>query len=209
MNGLEAIELMQQGKVVIEVEDSPCDPFVFKIIGGNVCFKYPDEDENEYQVAAAFDFTATYTEYIEPKLLTGWERLDKHTEDYFAIDIAGKIKKENMYFGIIYNTLYDYANAFSTKEKAEEIDFKQTLFRKLQRFSDENGGLDIDWKNEKRKFKIHYDHRNNKLCVSPNQKEQFFGQVYFISGEIAKKAIELFHDDLIKYFTHDWSGKNE
>ena len=28
-----------------------------------------------------------------------------------------------------------------------------------------------------------------------------FGQVYFIQEEVAQQAIELFHDDLIKYFT--------
>ena len=39
---------------------------------------------------------------------------------------------------------YEDANYFSTEEKAEEINFKQTLFRKLQRFSDENGGDKID-----------------------------------------------------------------
>ena len=32
-----------------------------------------------------------------------------------------------------------------------------------------------------------------------------FGQVYFKTQEMAEQAIELFKEDLIKYYTHDWS----
>ena len=96
------------------------------------------------------------------------------------------------------------------EEKAEEIAFKQTLFRKLQRFSDENGGNEINWLNtNQQKFFItyYYDTKELDLYYVCNDKD--FGQVYFISEEIAEKAIELFRDELIKYFTHDWSGKDE
>ena len=101
---------------------------------------------------------------------------------------------------------YEDANYFSTENKAEEIDFKQTLFRKLQRFSDENRGNEIDWSDCSKKFCINYDYYNKKLDIFDHVFVKRFGQVYFISEEIAQKAIELFHDDLIKYFTQDWRG---
>ena len=41
----------------------------------------------------------------------------------------------------------------------------------------------------------------SKLIIDCYHSIQYFGQVYFASKEVARKAIELFHDDLIKYFT--------
>ncbi len=97
---------------------------------------------------------------------------------------------------------YEQLNYFSMKEKAEEINFKQTLFRKLQRFSDENGGNEIDWDDEDQtKFSIKYSYFSSELIIDCCNTVQQFGQVYFASKEVARKAIELFHDDLIKYFT--------
>ena len=92
--------------------------------------------------------------------------------------------------------------ALSGGKEKEEINFKQTLFRKLQRFSDENGGTEIDWNDEdQNKFIIKYSHFSSKLIIDCYHSIQYFGQVYFASKEVARKAIELFHDDLIKYFT--------
>lgn len=89
----------------------------------------------------------------------------------------------------------------------EEINFTQTLFCKLQRFSDENGGNKIDWKNRtQRKFFIQYEPSYGFL-VDYYYFDKEFGQVYFASEDIAEKAIELFYDDLIKYFTHDWNKR--
>ncbi len=101
---------------------------------------------------------------------------------------------------------YDVANYFSTKEKAEEINFKQALFRKLQRFSDVNGWNDNDWTHEGRwKHCIMYDHDSGELYVDKFLTTRGFGQVYFVSLDVAKQALEMFEEDLIKYFTHDWS----
>ena len=102
---------------------------------------------------------------------------------------------------------YEIANYFSTKEKAEEINFKQTLFRKLQRFSDENGGNEIDWNNyDQSKHVIYYRHDSCEFILDCFWYLRDFGQVYFVSREVAEQAIELFRDELIKYFTHDFGG---
>ena len=200
MNGLEAIKVMMEGKLVSKF-NSCMEDEIYKIIDGNVCVKFEDEPDEKYEVSEDFDFDSIYHEYIAPKSLTGWERL-KDEGYYFAISVIGDVKSESKYFGASYEQCYNSANAFATKEKAEEINFKQTLFRKLQRFSDENGGTEIDWNDEDQtKFSIKYSHWSSKLSIDCYNTVQQFGQVYFASKEVARKAIELFHDDLIKYFT--------
>lgn len=203
LTGLEAIELMKQGKTVIEVfEEEGFDALIFKIVDGNVCHKLPQEDDSEYEVDWGFDFTINYKEYIESKPLTGWERVDESKEEKFTI-LSGKGYADLWELNDSdCDKRYEIANYFSTREKAEEIDFKQTLFRKLQRFSDENGGNEIDWNDEDQgKYYIRYNHRDKKFNVDCLWITQDYGAVYFISKEVAEKAIELFHDDLIKYYT--------
>lgn len=201
MNGLEAIKAMLEGKVVTDGK------YLYKEIDGDICFK--GEDVYEYTCDNEFNFASDYEEYIEPKPLTGWERVNEGAETYF-ISVYQGVDSEFDWHDEVDARCFDEANYFSTKEKAEEINFKQTLFRKLQRFSDENGGNEIDWNDgEQSKYSIFYAHNNDKLRIRCHWYEEHFGQVYFVSIEVAEKAIELFHDDLIKYFTHDWSGKNE
>ncbi|MDB8553803.1 hypothetical protein, partial [Turicibacter sanguinis] len=160
-----------------------------------------------FNIDNSFDFTSEYEEYIEPKRLTGWERVDK-TQTYYYINGFDSVNNTIEANYEIDKTTYEKANYFSTEEKAEEINFKQTLLRKLQRFSDENGGHEIDWnKSNKDKWMIKFDHESNELCVGYNSYFKIFGQVYFISKEIAEQAIESFHDELIKYFTGDFGGE--
>ncbi|MDB8554048.1 hypothetical protein [Turicibacter sanguinis] len=202
MNGLEAIELMKQGKKVSIVDAAG----FYQIKDGRIWLTYPTSKVTGEVLF--FDLSNTYCEYIEPKPLTGWERVDKH-EKYVSIALCQKTKCVE-FEDEVDDEIYGIANYFSIEEKAEEINFKQTLFRKLQRFSDENGGGEIDWNNaNQEKWMIKFDHESNELCVGYNSYFKIFGQVHFISEEIAKKAIELFRDELIEYFTHDWSGKNE
>ncbi len=206
MNGLEAIELMKQGKMV--TSEYEATTYIFKIIDGNVCSKRIDEPRFLYQTDIAFNFSCDYQEYIEPKPLTGWERVEEG-ERYRTIDECSVLeyREDNDDPDVL---LYNIANYFSTKEKAEEINFKKTLFRKLQRFSDENGGNEIDWNDpNQKKWSIKFDRKIKDLYIGASNCIQNFGQVHFISEKVARNAIELFHDDLIKYFTHDWSGKDE
>ena len=204
MNGLEAIELMKKGKMVIEVGTN--EPFILRIENGIVWFKNSNVLDGEWVIDDCFDFTIDYEEYVENQL-TGWERVDKG-EDYMAIDhasISTFINYDDKYD----DKLYEFANYFSTEGKAEEIRFKQMLFRKLQRFSDENGGNEIDWNDAHCKYSIKYAYDDNNLFIGWNYDVKEVGVVYFVHEEIAKQAIELFRDDLIKYFTHDWGGENE
>lgn len=200
MNGLEAIELMKQGKIVESDDYFP--HFIDSITGKMMILVNKDE------TAPAINFDINYVgyrEYIEPKPLTGWERVNEGEEVYF-ISVYEGVEKETDYCDEIDDDCYEVANYFSTKEKAEEINFKQTLFRKLQRFSDENGGNEIVIG---QKVATIYLSAAGGLDILNIWGNRIFGNVVFASEEVAEKAIELFRDDLIKYFTHDWSGKNE
>ena len=208
MNGLEAIELMKQGKVVTDGKRK------YQIIDGKItvlAYVVHNDMGTERGLWESVEYFNTakdsYEEYIEPKSLTGWERVDGKMYNVILVNDLGKSMECGQFKDYMY---YKQANYFSTEEKAEEINFKQTLFRKLQRFSDENGGNEIDWNNEiKMKWGIWYNYEYEELASCPYVYGQAFGQVYFISEEVAEKAIELFRDELIKYFTHDWSGKDE
>ena len=197
MNGLEAVALMHEGKTARLVDSD----LIYCIQNGTVMSKIISSEK--WVKNLHFDFQADYEEYIEPKELTGWERVEGGA--YNAISKYGVVNLIDMGYHNDSNR-YKNANYFSTKEKVEEINFKQTLFRKLQRFSDENGGNEID--TNENKFFIYYNFETKTPDVWSYQKTSCFGQVYFISREIAEKAIELFHDDLIKYFTGDFGGKS-
>lgn len=196
MNGLEAIKVMMEGKLVSKF-NSCMEDEIYKIIDGNVCVKFEDEPDEKYEVSEDFDFDSIYHEYIAPKSITGWERVKEGYPYRVSLADGIELKAER---GVFSECDYKSANYFSTKEKAEEINFKQTLFRKLQRFSDENGGNEIDWSCPySKKFFIAY--KDGTLFYDLMTETKYFGQVYFASREVARRAIELFHDDLIKYFT--------
>ena len=204
MNGFEALKLMQEGKMI------KGGIWIYRTDSDGVIW-LKNESCTGWVEAEMFNILANdYEEYIEPKPLTGWERTK---DDKFHLIVCGGqlVAEYNLdKIDVAATTFYNDANYFSTKEKAEEITFKQTLFRKLQRFSDENGGTEIDWSDfETNKHTISYYHSENKFTTHHVRKMQAPGTVYFYSREIAEKAIESFKGDLIKYFTHDWSGKNE
>lgn len=207
MNGLEAIELMKQGKIVTDGKRK------YKISDGKITvltYVVRNDIGTERELWENVEYFNTakdsYEEYIEPKPLTGWERVEDG-ETYKTIDECSvwECREDNDSCDV---RIYNIANYFSTEEKAEEINFKQTLFRKLQRFSDENGGNKIDWLNiNQPKFFITYSYDVKKLNLYRLHTDADFGQVYFISEEVAEEAIELFRDELIKYFTGDFGGE--
>ena len=202
LTGLEAVLLMQEGGYVTDGQH--IYRFVNTKIEASDITSF-NKGKPEWKSGNVFNFNYDqYKEYIKPKPLTGWERVGEN-ESYYSIN--GNCYVEEMTEDMCMEDKYYYedANYFSTEDKAEEINFKQTLFRKLQRFSDENGGNEIGWKEvDQGKYGIWYNADHGKIEVGSTWAVRDFGQVYFISEEVAQQAIELFHDDLIKYFTtHD------
>ena len=196
MNGLEAIELMKKGITVMD-----CNGKLYRI--DDNCVKFRTISGNHWACEVEFNFLAKYEEYLP--VMTGWERVGSDSKYSFISDLCNVREAIDKREG--YELLrYDVANYFSTKEKAEEINFKQALFRKLQRFSDENGGSEIDWTHEgKRQYFISCDYDKGKFVIDSHLTFRDFGAVYFESYKVAEQALEMFEEDLIKYFTHDWS----
>ena len=86
-------------------------------------------------------------------------------------------------------------NAFTSKEKAEEIAEKQLLWRKLQRFADEN--------NEEFKayyYEIWVEDDEDLRVISSYSGLHCVGTVIFSSEEIAEKALKTFRTDLEKCY---------
>ena len=112
------------------------------------------------------------------------------------------LKKQNMH-DMYKNALNKSPKEFiGWYELANKINFQQTLFRKLQRFTDENNECDLDWSNfQQKKYYIYYDYDYSKLLIDCNTCSKKFGNVFFSSEEIAQKAIEEFKDELLEYFT--------
>ena len=198
LTGLEAVLLMQEGGYITDGQHI-CRFVNTKIEASDVTSF--NKGKPEWKSGNVFNFNYDqYKEYTQPSQ-SGWERVEGGKKYHF-IDENGFQVINTDFVTVDDRYKYDVANYFSTKEKAEEISFKQTLFRKLQRFSDENGGDKIDWKDEDQcKYRIKYTHYSNNIYVEGNHSLQEVGVVYFISEQIAEQAIELFHDDLIKYFT--------
>lgn len=134
------------------------------------------------------------------KKQTGWNRV-KEGKNYYVIS-SSYITNSKENNDRIDENLYDKANYFSSKEFAEKIAFRQTLERKLMRFSAEHEGDKIDLKKSS-KYYIYYDFNYKKLKVDYLTNWYELGTVHFYSEEIAKQAIKEFNDDLIKYFTMD------
>ena len=202
LTGLEAVLLMQEGGYITDGQH--IYRFVNTKIEASDITSF-NEGKPKWKSGNVFNFNYDqYKEYTKPKPLTGWERVGEN-ESYYSINGNSYVEEMTEDMCMEDKYYYEDANYFSTEEKAEEINFKQTLFRKLQRFSDENGGDKIDWKDEDQcKYHIKYNHYSNNIYVGENHSLQEVGVVYFINEQITEQAIELFHDDLIKYFTtHD------
>ncbi|MEO2600923.1 hypothetical protein [Clostridium butyricum] len=124
-----------------------------------------------------------------------------------------KPKEEEIYYGVegmktvIYynNSQFDkdmisVGNYFKTEKQAERVLFEQNLRLKLRKFAEDNNDK-IDWKGRVEKYYIFFDYVNSKLTIDFCRCARNFSQIYFSSKKTAEKAIEEFHDELIKYFT--------
>lgn len=196
IHGLEALDRMRDGEILIDE-----DGMKYKMVDG-VLFK--KIDRKTYVEIIKFDLTKEFDIFKE-RLVTEWDKV-KCGETYYRIYTDGSIEGITFENDGYDNHLFNVGNYFNTRKKAEEIDFKQELFRKLQRFADENNEK-IDWcDGDSYKFYITYDYGNGELRINANHPQvRRFGVVYFSSEEIGEQAIELFEEDLLKYFNYDIS----
>ena len=92
------------------------------------------------------------------------------------------------------------ANYYSDRTVAENNARADKLMRQLRRFAVENRKNDIDWENAVApKWFICYEYE--KLYFDFDQTFRTYNTIYFDSQESVELAIEVFHDELIWYFT--------
>ena len=141
----------------------------------------------------------------EKKKKTGYERVEEENGVYYSTDTFKEaIKFTCVEFREFCNKRYDAGNYFNDEKLCENIARAEQLKYQLRRYAALNGGIPSqkDWKDLKsKKNYISYDCVNNKLSIYDRQILKEFGQIYFKNKEACEKAIEIFKDELIWYFT--------
>ena len=143
------------------------------------------------------------------KKRTGYEKVT-YGDTYYSSDNGGLSNDDtnismNDYMGdYIDNSKYDNADYYNDETLAKNIARADTLMRKLRRFAVENGGSfsKEEWENYGiGKYCIYYDYDDCNITISNCDTYKDFGQIYFRSEEIARKAINTFGKELLWYFT--------
>jgi hypothetical protein len=132
----------------------------------------------------------------EPKA-TGWAGRDEKQTVYY-VNAHGEISKIGGTLRDDVPFLHEVANGFTDKAKAEEVAAAQLCYRLLKRFSDENGGEQIDWGNhEQYKYYIYYNTIRKTLEIDWDFTDPQINVVYFASEEICQQAIDLFRPQIM------------
>ena len=123
----------------------------------------------------------------------------KFGEEYYSISTNGNVHAYIFYEDNVDKELINFGNYFKTKEEAERKVFEVKLHRQLELFALENNETEINWNDNSKKYIISYN-THGRLFIDDVYSLKDFGQVYFAPEEVARKAIETFKDDLIRYF---------
>lgn len=97
---------------------------------------------------------------------------------------------------------YESGNYYSDPDVATNNVRADKLMRQLRRFAVENRKDIIDWTNENQnKYYLYYDYVNKEFFINSTSYWRTFGQIYFDTKETAQRALEIFKDELLWYFT--------
>lgn len=139
------------------------------------------------------------------KKKTGYERAEKGKFYYAISSLKEAISfSDGDFLGCITEKRFKAASYFNDENLAKNIARAEQLKYQLRRFATLNGGIpsQADWKNYYcDKYYIYYDYGDNKIDVCDLSISRDFGQIYFKDIKACKKAIEIFKDELIWYFT--------
>ena len=156
------------------------------------------------------DLLANDWEVIEPKKEKTWWK-PKVGESYWSIRPWSGAVRTCYYDHKIDGFAVSMGLCFQTEEQAKFMVEKLRVIHELEKFAYENNEKEIDW-NDINQAKYHLvgvfgDKENNyiKICSTFMLKELPFN-IYFISEEIARKAIETIGEDRIKKY---YFGVNE
>jgi hypothetical protein len=136
---------------------------------------------------------------------TGYERVETG-EKYYIINLLKEVTSftDSEFLEFYSGERFEVANYFNDKKLAENIARAEILKYKLRRYAALNGGLPSkdDWNDcEIFKYFVVCNYRKNEIYATyiSTQRDSF--QIYFKDINACKKAIEIFKDELIWYFT--------
>ena len=131
---------------------------------------------------------------------TGYERVGKG-ESYYTINI---FKEVVSFTDDEFSEIYTETSYFNDENLVENIARAERLKYQLRRYAALNGGIPspVDWQNiEIEKYFIDYLYHIKSIKSGVTRLYRGFGQIYFKNEEACKKAMVIFKDELIWYFT--------
>jgi len=136
---------------------------------------------------------------VAPKK-TGYERVGQG-DYYFYTCSGGSISTVVDGRNISADDDYECADYYSDSTVAENNARADKLMRQLRRFAVEHRENKIDWSKQTKKYVIRFSYAENDFSCPYEVRGRDVGSIAFDSEEMAKLAIETFHDELIWYFT--------
>ena len=139
------------------------------------------------------------------KKKTGYERVGKR-ETYYTISSLKEIIKliDYKFLGSDTEKRYEFASYFNDENLTENIARAEQLKYKLRRYAALNGGIPspADWADcEIFKYFVAYNYGKNKIYATFVSTLRDSFQIYFKNKEACEKAMEIFKDELLWYFT--------
>lgn len=137
------------------------------------------------------------------RLENGWEMKCSYMngDDHFVLYDDGAIGHEKFLFYSEDNGRFEQGNIFKTKELAELESKRRNLLTRFRAFRDEcNNGWKPDWEseNERKYYLMLQKGEFLTFCYWVENKFNLFG--YFKNEQDAKRAIELFGDEIKELF---------
>lgn len=193
LSKINAFKLDNESNGYVEFTDCKCIKFE------NIqFFKFFDTEVSDIELKEILDAEE------KAKNKTGYEIVDEGGIYFYVSDSLHKEKERftTKYRGDL--TKSTFGNHFNDENLVENITRAERLKYQLRRYAALNGGIPspADWEYTKsKKYYILYDYEDNGLDVCDRQSLKDFGQIYFKNEEACEKAMEIFKDELLWYFT--------
>ena len=120
----------------------------------------------------------------------------KRNEVFYYVSSSGQVHGQTEGYGTGSDSLFNAANYCRDRKIMEHRALHETLNRILWRFSMQNGGDELDWRNEfQNKWVINFNYRDNSFFIENKPQLKSFNPC-FISQEIVERAI----NEIVKPF---------
>lgn len=133
----------------------------------------------------------------KPNKKTGYEYVDAN---YYYVYCDNSIKYASSPCYGIEKDEYECGNMYTDKAVAENNARADKLMRNLRRFAAEHGGCPSCKTHKYSAYEISFGETSKKLIIKPVY-ANYVGNILFMTKEAAQFAIDIFHDELIWYFT--------